>query len=877
MPIQFKTQDPSTVQNAKDSNHLNVFIDSNDGLMKNKDSSGTVTTVGSGGGAANPLTEDLDVNSNDLLNVSTINSGSVETPLTITAGSGLDIQTSGSNIVIGGMDCSITMSGSVTVIGGSVNIQSSSSPVMIQNLYYPNADGSSGQAIITDGAGNLSFGQPVITGIYNALTISSGSNTTTFDSEQVNIAVGDTPCFFNVSANGTNRITVNATTGLMLNNLIFPTADGSNGQALITDGAGVLSWNTVSGSGLSNPLTADLITAGYALRTEDLSDSATNTDSLTIRTGNQTNNIDGGYTGNITIGTGDAAGPGMSSGNLILQTGAGANPSYISLDNVWFLRKGVDSGSITAQVSQVTIKGMDSQIDPCGDITIKGGENPYATTVGGDVILMGGAGSTSGSVLIKRADETLAIDGHVSNLYRYDGTTPTVLWHDCYLYDTSGQSSIDWGTSRIMVDSSSATSVDWQNRYLKDSSSVLSVDWNARKLYQSDGTTVALDWSSTTVGGSGSEPETKLVRVVTSGNVDLSTDLENGDTVREVTLVTGDRVLVASQTTASENGIYVVSAGGAASRASDADTAEKLHNCRVLVTEHINQTGYLATKKFFFNTNIALPTLGVDDITFAEEAFQRTNNESGFGEDRVRSVFFDITEGGSEDQLLCKRDFVISAAHAIDADGHSITIGGDTPTGTGDYNGGDIILLPGGGLDNGLPGKLVIGTGCTIDSRNGGNTTLRTTDNVDNSFAITCGNTSSNGGGNCMTLTAGDGGSTSGDGGYVSINAGNGGASGHGGNIEILAGDGVGTNKNGGAINIQPGAKTGAGVDGVLSLGWDADCIVRIAHADASIGLFGATPIAQGAAIADATDAASVITQLNLLLAHLRLRGDIAT
>lgn len=48
MPIQFKTQDPSTVQNAKDSNHLNVFIDSNDGLMKNKDSSGTITAIGGG-------------------------------------------------------------------------------------------------------------------------------------------------------------------------------------------------------------------------------------------------------------------------------------------------------------------------------------------------------------------------------------------------------------------------------------------------------------------------------------------------------------------------------------------------------------------------------------------------------------------------------------------------------------------------------------------------------------------------------------------------------------------------------------------------------------------------------------------------------------
>jgi hypothetical protein len=51
----------------------------------------------------------------------------------------------------------------------------------------------------------------------------------------------------------------------------------------------------------------------------------------------------------------------------------------------------------------------------------------------------------------------------------------------------------------------------------------------------------------------------------------------------------------------------------------------------------------------------------------------------------------------------------------------------------------------------------------------------------------------------------------------------------------------------------------------------------RIAVNNTGIGLHGATPVAQGAAIANATDAGSVITQLNLLLAHLRLRGDIAT
>jgi len=51
----------------------------------------------------------------------------------------------------------------------------------------------------------------------------------------------------------------------------------------------------------------------------------------------------------------------------------------------------------------------------------------------------------------------------------------------------------------------------------------------------------------------------------------------------------------------------------------------------------------------------------------------------------------------------------------------------------------------------------------------------------------------------------------------------------------------------------------------------------RIAVDNTGIGLHGATPVAQSAAIANATDGTDVITQFNLLLAHLRLRGDIAT
>jgi|TARA_Y100000310_G_scaffold137861_2_gene136805 hypothetical protein len=72
----------------------------------------------------------------------------------------------------------------------------------------------------------------------------------------------------------------------------------------------------------------------------------------------------------------------------------------------------------------------------------------------------------------------------------------------------------------------------------------------------------------------GLDPKESVVAATTAA-INLSTDLENGDTLDGITLATGERVLVKDQGTASENGIYVVVASGAASRATDFDaTAE---------------------------------------------------------------------------------------------------------------------------------------------------------------------------------------------------------------------------------------------------------------------------------------------------------------
>ena|SRR5436190_2705647 len=103
------------------------------------------------------------------------------------------------------------------------------------------------------------------------------------------------------------------------------------------------------------------------------------------------------------------------------------------------------------------------------------------------------------------------------------------------------------------------------------------------------------------------------VRVASTAAVTLASAFENGDTVDGVTLATGDRILIKDQSSATENGIYVVAASGAPARASDADAGSELVNATVFVEQ-----GTANADKMFVCTNNATPTLGVTSITFTQ-------------------------------------------------------------------------------------------------------------------------------------------------------------------------------------------------------------------------------------------------------------------
>ena len=124
-----------------------------------------------------------------------------------------------------------------------------------------------------------------------------------------------------------------------------------------------------------------------------------------------------------------------------------------------------------------------------------------------------------------------------------------------------------------------------------------------------------------------------ITKVATTGNVNLTNGLENGDTIDGITLQTGDKILVRSNTDATENGIYICPNSGTASRDTNYNTVEELAGQMIVV-----QQGSTNADKIFLCTTDNSGSIGSVDIVFS----QVTPANQG----TVQSV--GITQSGSE-------------------------------------------------------------------------------------------------------------------------------------------------------------------------------------------------------------------------------------
>ena len=115
------------------------------------------------------------------------------------------------------------------------------------------------------------------------------------------------------------------------------------------------------------------------------------------------------------------------------------------------------------------------------------------------------------------------------------------------------------------------------------------------------------------VAGSGSSDWKDSVRVASTGNLNLAVTLHSV-TVDGVTLTAGDRVLVKNQTTASENGIWLVGVLGAPARTSDANTSALVTPGATVYVEEGTANG----QSVWTLTNTGTVTLGTTSLTFSK-------------------------------------------------------------------------------------------------------------------------------------------------------------------------------------------------------------------------------------------------------------------
>jgi hypothetical protein len=177
------------------------------------------------------------------------------------------------------------------------------------------------------------------------------------------------------------------------------------------------------------------------------------------------------------------------------------------------------------------------------------------------------------------------------------------------------------------------------------------------------------------------------VRAATTGAINLSTDLQNGDIIDGVTLVTGNRVLVKNQGSASENGIYVVVATGAASRSSDAngtaDTGELTSGTFTFVEEGtVNfDSGFVVST----NGTITVGTTGIVWTQFSGAG----SFEAGDG----------LSKSGTTVNVNVTANRTAITADAIDISANYVGQSSITTLGTittGVWNGTDVAVADGG-------------------------------------------------------------------------------------------------------------------------------------------------------------------------------------
>lgn len=516
-------------------------------------------------------------------------------------------------------------------------------------------DGSAWQYVgsATIGSTNIQLGAAATTAITGLTSLGAGSLdvTTAVDLEnQADLR------FYEATANGTNYVGFQAPASITADVLwTLPSADGSNGQFLQTNGTGTLSWGTVSTNSISQGNTSVTVTdtgsnGTITFSTEGTTDWIINSsghfvpgsdstfnigasgnevlnvyaDNLygTIQTASQTN-ITG--VGTLTAGTWNATtigtaygGTGQTTytnGQLLIGNTTGNTLTKATLTASTGISVTNGSGSITLAVTgavPTSVAGDSGTATPTSNsFTISGGTGLSSSAAGATVTInLDNTAVSPASYGSASSVATFTVDAQ-GRLTAAATTTISILHTQVSDFDAGVQ------TNRLDQMAAPTASVSLNSQKITNLATPTADTDAANKGYV-DSVAQGIDVkASCRVATAAALPTVTYANGSLGVGATLTASATGVLTVDGVATVLGDRILVKNQASALQNGIYAVTTAGAVgtafvlTRSTDMDVAAEIPSAFTFIEEGSTNadSGWVCT------TNAPV-TVGTTNITF---------------------------------------------------------------------------------------------------------------------------------------------------------------------------------------------------------------------------------------------------------------------
>ena len=445
----------------------------------------------------------------------------------------------------------------------------------------------SGNLIIDPATGSIDFATggaiefDIVDGSATALTISEGSN---------NYLTIDT-------TNGAELITFNKQIEVGIDGTIgytLPTADGSSGQALITNGSGAVSFQTIStvlgiAGDSSSTDSISLISDTLTFTGTGAVSTTVGSDTVTVAVANASTSVKGlasFASGNFTVSSGA-----VSAKDITLSGDSGSAAATLGETFTFTGGSGIDT---SATGTTVTIAGEDSSATNKGVVIVSAGEGIDVSYSSGTATVSGEDATTSNKGVASFNSNDFSVssgavsiasisNSQIDNSQITVGSTQINLGATAAslagLTNVTATGNITGGAviaDNLTLNGNELSSTNTNGNISLNPNGSGAIDANSANIINvADPTQAQHAATKSYVDAVKQALDIKdSVRVATTANITIATALNANDTLDGVTLANGDRVLVKDQSSAGENGIYVVAASPA--RAADANTAAEL-------------------------------------------------------------------------------------------------------------------------------------------------------------------------------------------------------------------------------------------------------------------------------------------------------------